>query len=317
MTAVGQSHPAWWTYVPPEATALVGIQWSYVRHSPFAAAVAEELSPEGSLGFPDLPLLENAEHILISSPATLALVSGPFPRAAVHAAAAERGWKPSAYKGFEIWVTQGRETLSLAQIDDQLLLLGLVPTLREAIDRMLDERGRRRVSPLLGRAARFAKEDLWVVASRLPDPLASLFVPLEAEARSFEGSVSLWEGLHLVAGLEARSIPAAEELAEALWETVAARPALLDGTGITVDGRFLSIKMDLSEADLAASLRAPAFAPAASAPPPPPVAAAMTAPAPVSVPAAPLAAPSKPERPRVVRILGLADGPREIPMKPR
>lgn len=316
MLAAGQSHPAWWTYVPPKATALVGIQWNYLRNSPLASAVAVELSPEGNLGFPDLPLLANAEQILIASPATLALVSGSFPRKAVQEAAAGRNWKPAPYKGFEIWVTQERETLSLAQIDEQLLMLGLVPALQETIDRMLDESARRRVSPLLARAARFAQQDLWVVAARLPDPLASLFVPLEAEARSFEGSVSLWEGLHLVAGLEARSTAAAEKLAESLWQTVAARPAMLEGTQINPDGRFLSIQIDLNEAALAASLRAPDSAPAAApALPDPPASAALAASAPV--PAAPPAAPPKPDRPRVVRILGLQEGPREIPMKPR
>ena len=61
------------------------------------------------------------------------------------------------------------------------MLVGARKTLQAAIDRSLMETGRT-YSALLPRAARFSQTgDLWVVAVKLPDPLASLFVPLDAE----------------------------------------------------------------------------------------------------------------------------------------
>src|SRR6185295_20143855 len=93
-----ESHPAWWRYASPEATALVGIQWEHVRSSHFAAAVAGELTGEGGLGFPDLECLKEARQILISSPALLAIASGYFPAAGVREQAVHKGWKRATYK---------------------------------------------------------------------------------------------------------------------------------------------------------------------------------------------------------------------------
>src|SRR5436190_1775756 len=55
--ASAESHPAWWRYASPEATALVGIHWENLRSSPFAEAIADELTGEGGLGFPQLECL--------------------------------------------------------------------------------------------------------------------------------------------------------------------------------------------------------------------------------------------------------------------
>ncbi len=367
-TAVAQSHPHWWTYASPDATALVGIHWSYLRASPFAGAVAGELSPDGTLGFPDLPLILSAEEILISSPATLAIAAGTFPADLVAGQAAAHDLKPSSYKGVPLWISAGRTTLSVAQLSDQLLLFGLVPTLRDTIDRTLADKQEaklgatkdaRSYSPLLARAARFAKEDLWVVSSRLPDPLANLFIPFEADARSFEGSVSLWDGLHLVAGIEALSVKQAAVIADDLLASVEAIPPMADATEVTTDQRSIYVVMDLTEAQFAASMHRPAT-PEQPVPvvaqgqpaQPAAIAVASTAPAaPVaetersatvtvvlehaaefedgavvsSVARVPDHDPTPPSstypevkarKPRVIRILGLDSGPREIPMSP-
>ena len=47
--AAAQSHPSWWTYASPEATALVGIDLETVRATPFAEPIEAELW--GDLGF--------------------------------------------------------------------------------------------------------------------------------------------------------------------------------------------------------------------------------------------------------------------------
>ena len=152
-------------YASPEATALVGIQWEHLRTSPFADAISGELSGDGGLGFPDLDCIKQARQILISSPALLAMAAGDFPTATFREQAAKKGLKRALYHDVEIWVTPGKETLSIARMSDQLVLLGRLRTLQDAIDRSLLEEANRHYSPLLARAARYAQDDLFVVAA--------------------------------------------------------------------------------------------------------------------------------------------------------
>src|SRR5450755_4605980 len=86
-TSSAESHPAWWRYASPEATALVGIQWEHVRSSPFADAIT------GDLSVPDLDCLKEARQILISSPALLAMAAGNFPAATFREQATRKGLK--------------------------------------------------------------------------------------------------------------------------------------------------------------------------------------------------------------------------------
>ena len=97
------------------------------------------------------------------------------------------------------------------------MLVGSRKTLQGAIDRSLSETGRQ-YSPLLPRAAHFSQTgDLWVVAAKLPDPLADLFVPLDAaDATDFLGQVSVRDGLVVEASFDAGSEAAALEFARDL-----------------------------------------------------------------------------------------------------
>ena len=289
VSAVAESHPAWWRYASPEATALVGIHWERVRSSPFASAVSGELSGDGGLGFPDLACVKDARQILISSPVLLAAASGNFPAARVRAQAMGKGLKRTLYHEIEIWVTPGKDTLSLARISDQLILLGRVKNLQDAIDRSLLEDADRVYSPLLARGARYTQDDLWVVAARLPDDLAARFFPIDAEAEGLEGFLSLQVGLRLGAVLSASSPEAAMQLAETLKQMVVSLPLVARGIDVRVDQRTVTTAMAVSEEQLLAGLRT---TPLAEPQPQPPA--------------------IKPAGPQVIRILGLDDGPREI-----
>src|ERR1051326_3583980 len=142
-TASAESHPAWWRYASPDATALVGIQWEHLRTSPFADAISGELTGADGLGFPELDCLKEAHQVLISSPALLAIASGTFPTETLREQAIRAGLKKTLYREFEIWVTPGKNTLSLARMSDQLALVGRVKTLQDAIDRSLMEESAR------------------------------------------------------------------------------------------------------------------------------------------------------------------------------
>jgi hypothetical protein len=295
LRASAESHPAWWRYASPDATALVGIHWERLRSSPFADAIAGELSGEGSLGFPDLDCVKEARQILISSsPTVLAVASGNFPAAIVREQAIRKGLKRMVYREVEIWVTPGRDTLSLARLSDGLTLLGRVKNLQDAIDRSVLEDAERSYTPLLARAARYSQDDLWVVADRLPDPLADRFVPIDAEAEGFEGGVSLQGGLRLGAVLTASSEEAAAQLAESLKQMVLSLPPLARGIQVGLDQNNVTLAVAVSEELLLAGLKGNGEAP---------VALTATAPKPE---------PPKPAGPQVIRIFGLESGPREI-----
>jgi hypothetical protein len=299
--AFADSHPTWWTLASPDATALVGIQWDYVRASPFADAVRSELSSTGTLGFPDLACIQNARRLLISSPALLAIATGDFPAATVRQQASLKAMKPASYRGIALWISPGK-TLSIALYDESLLLIGARKTLEAAIDRGME--GGRNYSPLLSRAARYSQEDLWVVSTRLPDPLASLFVPLETEARGFEGGVSLRGGLRIDAMLDAGSEDAAAFAADALQKSIPSLPSIVSGLKVTPEADRVLLNLDVTAEQFAASLRSST---ATTAAPPAPA-----APAPVE--------PPPPPGPQIIHIYGLDDGPREIvlpPVKPQ
>jgi hypothetical protein len=337
--ASAQSNPSWWKYAPPTSTSIVGIQWKTMRSTLFAPAIAAEMAPGGSLGFPNLDVLRNADQVLIGGPEMLAVEYGTFPVAKLRAQATEQGMRRTTYKSVEIWVSPEADVHSVAYLNDKLVLVGTVDAIQESIARVADPKGRS-YSPLMARAARYSKEDLWVVCSSLPDPLASLFVPFEIEATGFEGSVSAWNGLHAVASIERPNATKALDFADSLAETLASRPALAEGTEITTKERAVLIRVDLNEEQLASSLRrsptaavtvavaAPVPAPvhpqailppAKPAPLPTPTVVSETIPE-VELHAAELAMllqpqlPPAPPKPKTVKILGLDSGTREIPL---
>jgi hypothetical protein len=305
--AQADSHPSWWNLTSPDATALVGIHWENLQESAFADPIGAELSSAGSLGFPDVACLRDARQILISSPPLLAIASGAFPAASVRSQAGSKGLKPAAYRGVDLWISRAKTEMSLARLNDQLLLVGSRKTLEDAIDRSLAETERRN-SPLLARAARFAQAwDLWVVASQLPDPLASLFVPLDADADWFEGGVSLRSGLEVSAVLRTSSEQAAQAEAENLRQAIPGFPAVARGLQVDVASEAVMLSLDVSQEEFSAGLRSreQPQQPVTAQPLP-----AQPAPAPPELPV------PKPAGPQVIRIFGLDEGTREVVLPP-
>ena len=288
----GQSHPSWWNYVSPDATALVGIQWEQLRNSIFADAIGVELSSGGSLGFPDLPCLSEARQILVSYPELLAIATGSLPLAATRQQAARIGLKTATYRGVDLWVASNN-SLSVAHVSDTLLLIGQRKTLEAAIVGSLSD-SIRSYSPLLARGARLSQDwDLWITTSRMPDPLASVFVPLEIAADAFEGGVSARGSLQLGAAYQMASTLQATAAAEKLRQAIPSFPWVAQGLQVQVDDDAVLLTLYVGPEQLAASLRPPDPAPEAA--PPEPVV----------------------NGPRVVRIYGLDDGPRETVLSPR
>lgn len=293
---LAESHPTWWGLAPSGSTGIVGIAWQNLKSSPFADAVSEELS--SSVGLPALPAIADARQILIAAPPILAMITGSFDSVALRAQATKLAMKPSVYQGVSLWISSDPSVLSIALLNDQLLLAGSRNALQAAIDRSQAER--RHYCPLLARAARYAEADLWVVADKLPDPLASIFVPIDVPADSggFEGYATVHNGLTVEASLDAGSEENAAAVAANLRESASSLPPVAQGLEARLEGRTVFFSLAVDAADLAAGLRS-----APIQPPPQPV-----APVPAPKPAA------EPAGPQVIKIFGLEDGPREIVM---
>jgi len=246
-----ESYPSWWNFTPPDSTALVGIQWETVRPSDFGDAVSTELFGAGSVGLPELPLLLETRQMLVSGPDLLAIASGSFPSAAFRAQASALKFKRAMYRDTELWIASDRASLSMAHVSDALVLVGSRKTLQDAIDRSLLETGRQ-YSPLLSRAARIAPgKDLWIVADALPDALASRFVPLDASAANFEGSVAIGNGLSLDARFERDSKQSASESADVLKAAVHSLPLILRSLEVSTESNtvFLTLQVDRTQMD--------------------------------------------------------------------
>jgi len=300
--AAAQSHPSWWTYASPDSTALVGIDWQIVRTSPFADPIDAELFSD--LQFPNLPCLHNARQILISSPGLLALATGNF--SLLRDQAAKKGLKAMTYRGIDMWFATEKGALSIARVNDQLVMIADPKTLEAAVDRSLGDS--KNYSPLLARAAQFAQKDMWVVTSQLPDDLANRFVPLDTEAQSFAASVTVRNGLEVEAVLSAGSEAAAS--AEKLRQSVPTLPLIARGLEVTVEDDAIYLNLSASRDQVIAALRAPD-------PVPTPVETIrMETPKGTEQVAIEKPVEKAPGKPQVIHIVGLDEGPREIVIKP-
>jgi hypothetical protein len=196
------------------------------------------------------------------------------------------------YDGVRMWIAPGTRGRSVAQVNDTLLLIGFRDTLEAAIDRSLLT-AERQLSPLLARGAHLAATyDLWITATALPDPLVSVFLPLDLASANFDGGVSVRRGLILDARYDMATPEDAELSADYFREAVPGFQALLRGMNVIEDGNSVRLKLQVAPQELAEQLRPPEPEPAK----------------PVAV------APQAPAKPQSVRIVGLDDGPREFPL---
>ncbi|HSR06855.1 MAG TPA: hypothetical protein VLM42_06880 [Bryobacteraceae bacterium] len=288
---MGQSFPRSWTYVAPDATALVGFEWQHLRDSFLAEAVTSELSSSGRLGFPDLACLWNSREILLAGPDLLAVATGSFPPATVAAQATSLGMQPMDYDGVRLWIARAKDRRSFAQVNENLLLIGYKETLEAAIDRSLLTTGRQ-MSPLLARGARLAASfDMWISATALPDPLVSVFIPVDLETADFDGGLTARNGLILDAHYSMGTPEGASQSADYFRQSIPDFHSLLGRMNVIEDGELVRLKLQVSPQELADQLRPPEPEKTAT-----------------------VEAPSPPVKPRTVHIVGLDDGPSEIPL---
>jgi hypothetical protein len=340
-----QSDAAPWRFVPPNAKALININWQRIRQSPAGAMILDtwlNVGPKAAI--PGLEFFDDVDRVVISSPGSetskdtgagtdaepapaplLFAVDGHFDAAKVRKFFARLGAKPQAYNSFQVYRPQGRHAKDMAYVlfDAGTILFGDAPSVFAALDRNQFGAPTPEPGSIIARAPEMDKAyELWLVITS-PDILANdrlegLFRAGEwaPDAQDFEVGVHLRSGLTADVTVRFASTEAAKQVVTELTRlaAIAAKdkdePQMQDiarKLKFSSDGSAAKINLRLTPQELAKSTQALMAAhPAAGEQP-----AAAPAPAPIPAPAA-TPAPA-PEKPGVIRIEGLDDGPREIP----
>jgi hypothetical protein len=304
--------------------------------------------------FPGLELMDSVDHILISSSAResssdsdddslggaraqpgesplLVAIQGRFDVQRVRELFA-RSARPQSYNAFQVYRPQGKQKRNMAYVlfDPQIILYGDAPSVFAALDRNQFPDAPRPAAAAPGpgalavRAAQLdAKYELWAILD-IHELLASDTVAAFLEGNRWTSAAQGIEaGLSLRAGLDADFIVhfssdavakrVAADLGHAVNSALKDRAAdaqtqdLARKLKFSVDGSTTKLSLRLSEQELEETVQAflegqkAGSVLAESAP-----AANRATPAPV--PTVP------PSRPGVIRIEGLDDGPREIPV---
>ncbi len=152
---MGESYPRAWSYIAPDATAIVGIEWQQLHQSFLADALAVELLGERPAGLSGsrLPARPPGRFCSLAGPDLLRVASGTFPAATVAAQATSLGMRSADYDGVRMWIAPGTRGRSVAQVNDTLLLIGFRDTLEATPSIWSLLTAERHSSPLLARGA--------------------------------------------------------------------------------------------------------------------------------------------------------------------
>jgi hypothetical protein len=213
------------------------------------------------------------------------------------------------YRAIKIYGPSKSTNPSLAIPDEHTILVGDEKSIRDAIDRHGRKIGA--PSPLLERAAALAaKNDMWLIArdsiSNL-QPAGVAVSPMAAEVEGIEAGISARDGFVLELSIDTKTEGAARQLAQLLssqMETALATKLdreqsaiLMRSFRISSEGNRMALNFSLSKDELEQRMREMQSSPRA-----------FTSPSPAPAP--------KSNTPRTVKIYGLDEGVREIPLQP-
>jgi len=339
-----QTDPALLRFLPSNPKAVISIDWKTLRGSHVGALLREKfVDTNPGTAIPGVEFLDDIDHCIITSegrppgddtsePPLLVVVRGHFDLAKVRLALATHGAKAQLYNSIPVYRPQGKGSRDMAfvLIDAQTILIGDAGSIFASLQRSANPPSGSEVNPLVARAAEMdSRYDVWALMSGLEgmgsDRLLGLLAGggSMAESQNFEAGVSLRNGLaadislFFPTQLEAKNMASEfSKLMKAAIKDKVGGPAMLDlekRLKVAADGAIARISLRLTPQELeknaqifTATRQHPATA-APSAPDGEPTAEAIAAviPAPAAKPA-----------PKIIRIEGLDDGPREIRMKP-
>jgi hypothetical protein len=333
-----------WTILPlahPEARLLIGLDWRRVQDSPLGPLVLQQVKKGGHplLGF--LDSIENIDKILVSSPGgetgrspLLVVGEGRFSLTKIRAMAKADGAVSRRYNDVELLVPPDATPFDLhfALLDGQTILFGDGSSVKGAIDRWQRADSLSDRNPLFFRAVTLSTtQEIWALVEKPAESLASLGIPesdLAAQIEHLELGVSVSDMMNANFTIQTANPEAAETLGTglpALLQLAAVnyshQPSLTQVArrlkvvtentrvkmGFSIDGKLL----DQSLNELRAAAAPPLVTetnPVSAEQQQASMAAAAGTPAALTVPNHP----SQPVR-RVVRIVGMEDGVKEIP----
>ncbi len=329
-----QTDPALLRFVPPGSKALISIDWKTLRTSHIGTLLREKFVDAPGSAIPGAEFLDDVDRCIISSsgrvagdetsePPMLVVVRGRFDLAKVRKTLAEHGAKPQLYNSIQVYRPQGKNARDMAFVllDAQTILIGDAASIFASLERGANPSPGTEASSLLARASEMdSRYDVWALMTGLQamanDRLMGLLAgggSFSSEPRGFEAGISLKNGLAADITFlfpnepEARSMASEfSKLMKAVIKDKIGGPAMLDlerKLKVTAEGGTAKISLRLTPQEFEKNARI--FAATHSQPV---VAAADVAPQaaiPVPVNAAP----------KVIRIEGLDDGPREIRLK--
>jgi hypothetical protein len=333
LIAVAQTaRPSKWTLLPlahPDAKLLLGIDWRRVKESPLGPIVLKQVQQGGHplLGF--LESIENVDRLLVSSSGSvngakaplLVIGEGRFALPKIRAMAKADGAVSRKYNDVELLVPPNATNADLhfALVDGSTILVGDGTSVKGAIDRWLRADTADDRNPLFFRATTLATtQEIWAAVTEPSTSLSSLGIsssPIAEQIKSLELGLLLGQTLSATLWINAASEEAADTLATGL-------PALLqlaalqysDQPSLTQLAKRLKVISDKGFVKMAVTIDGKLFEQSMSelrAAAAPPVTRAVAAPVATHQP--PIAAPVVPTGPRVVRIVGMDEGVKEIP----
>lgn len=323
-TPASSAEPAW-TLIHPNAAALIGANVRSIRESAVGQSLRDSLqkSSFGMFNFPGLEFLSDIETVLISSPGQksqgakgnppfLIILTGHFPPEHVHTLLQGQ---PREYHGTQIYAPKGPAkgdgNASMALIDEHTLLIADGPSLEGAIDR---RQSAMKPNALLARASSMAAvNDAWIIVTMPP----SAFQPanldlgkLASSIRGLDAGIAFRDGFNLEVNVAMQDAEAAQDLARQLSvQLVSAVSGKLDDQQalelrqklqIGSQGNQMNVKFALTREEMDRQLKA------------------MQTRSKENPPSMPAFIPRpEPTQPATIRIYGLDEGIREIPLSPK
>jgi hypothetical protein len=317
-----QPAPLTWELGHADATVLLGADIRSFRASQVGQSFnsqIQQVQQAGPMMFPftGFQVLSDIDKVFLSSPGNktagskenppfLLVLEGTFPEDHLRLF---RSGPVHLYRAIKIYGPSKVANPSWAIPDEHTILVGDEKSIRDAIDR----HGRKTAapSPLLERAATLASNnDIWLIARDTISNLQPAGVPVNpiaAEVEGVEAGISARDGFVLELSIDTKTEAAAQQLAQLLstqLETALATKLdsqqsaiLMRSFHIGSAGNQMALNFSLTKEELEQRMREMQTSRRAFTPPSP-------APAPKS------------NTPRSVKIYGLDDGVREIPLKP-
>jgi hypothetical protein len=305
--------------LPPDAAFVLGVEVRQVLDSAAGKLVEKRLPPLPGLAEFEKLLREIDSLVVIGTArdlgkgprqgSALVIVRGTFDREALRKLLPGR---VELYRKFEMWAPAKMKPAAnrVVRLDAGTLLVGERPQVVAALDRLSSPRAQVPVRLVERAEALAGRYHLWVALEAPPGGFpvekGSPQAPLAAPLAGLDGGVSFGQGLDLEVNLRAASEASARDLAsavQALMAMAALQPnqppqaaELLRKLQVARGQDGVALRLILTQAELERSMTAPARPVTAAAPP-------AAAPAPATA------------GPRKIRIVGLEQGPVEVPVR--